>query len=96
LVVGRVAKEGEGSKEAVRCETREKIENGKSKIENGKWKMEIGEERHVWAGKGFLMRKCEGGCAGMTCCAELKRGNAGSGRSGGVRRREAGVESGMD
>jgi hypothetical protein len=27
--------------------------------------LEIGEEGDVWAGEGFLMRKREGGCAGM-------------------------------
>ena len=84
---GRLAKRSCGSKES---------ELSRDEREDRKWKMEIGEERRVWVGKGFLMRKCEGGCSGMTRCAELKRGNAGSGRSGGVRRRDAGVESGMD
>ena len=33
--------------------------------EDVKGRCEIGEEGRVWAGEGFLMRKCEGGCAGM-------------------------------
>jgi hypothetical protein len=67
-VVGRVAEEREGSKEESRQSTVD------SEGEDRKWKMKIGEEQHVWAGEGFLMRKCEGWCAGMKrgCRVEKK------------------------